>query len=192
VKRDRGGDGTELVREDRRRGQENERAENGRSKDHLVNTEREPIRMRESASEPGHCRTRVENRKGRASEPRRVARRDGVASRNDRRRRADGIFEIRPGKKECVPKDLFVHTRGAKDGEQLLDDAAGERRPPSPARQVVGRRESMGRKVPDCGAALDCSPESRGGPGVNGSLQEDVKNDVDIEEKFLQRYFSRR
>jgi hypothetical protein len=27
---------------------------------------------------------------------------------------------------------------------------------------------------------------------VNGSLQEDVQNDIDIEEEFLQWYFSRR
>jgi hypothetical protein len=50
----------------------------------------------------------------------------------------------------------------------------------------------MGRKVPDCGAELDCSPESCGGRGVNGSLQEDVQNDVDVEEEFFQRFFSRR
>jgi hypothetical protein len=147
--------------------------------------------MRASTGEPGHCRARVEDGKGRVSEPRRVARRDGVASRDDRRRHADGIFEIRPGKCECTPKDLFVHARCAKDGEQLSDDVASERRPPRAARQVVGGRESMGRKVPDCGAKLDCSPQGYGGRGVNGSLQQHVQNDVDVEEEFLQRYFSR-
>jgi hypothetical protein len=82
--------------------------------------------MRASTGEPGHRGARVEDRKGRGSKPRRVARRDGVASLDDRRRRAYGIFEIRPGECECTPKDLFVHSRRAKDGEQLLDDAASE------------------------------------------------------------------
>ena len=137
--------------------------------------------------QPTERRSGVSHRQWCVRVPARIAGHECVATSGFGGRRTHGILEVRPRQPERPSHDILVDRSYIEDANQTCDPVAGKRSTASFLEEIEDRRHSV------CGNDSAAAPSLNGGPkrrrGVRaGTIEDHIQNDVEIEEKRLQRY----
>ncbi len=116
----------------------------------------------------------------------------GVATAGFGRRRADGIFEVRPRQRECPSDDVVIDRSDGEDANETFHALARERRVTSLLEEVEDRGDAVGEDHPVPLSAFDGCPQRGGDIRVGRTVEDDVEEDVQIQQKTLHRYFRMR
>ena len=154
---------------------------------HATGAEFSPIKT--LLCEPTERRSRVDHWKRCIGVPVGIACHKSIAVTGFGGCRADGILEIRPGQGERASDDLVVDRCNGEDANETLHALAGEGRVTSLLEEVEDRRDAVGGYHAVALSAFDRCPQRSCDIGIWWTIENDVEEDVQVEEKTLHRYF---
>lgn len=139
--------------------------------------------------EPTERRRRIDDGERRTRVPVWIARHEGVATAGLSGRRTHGILEVGPSERERPSHDVIVDLSDGEDADETFDALAGERCVTSLLEQIKNRRDAVSRDHPLALSAFNRCPQCCSDIGIGPTIENDVEEDVQIEQKTLHRYF---
>ena len=139
--------------------------------------------------EPTERRRRVDHRKRCIGVTVGIACDKSIAVTGFRGCRADSILEIRPGESQRTSDDVGVDRCNGEDANETLHALASEGRVTSLVEEVEDCRDKVCGHHTVAVPALDRCPQCSCDIGIWWTVENDIEEDVEVEEKTLHRYF---